>query len=114
MGKTFSTIWKKLFGSSHPFKISILGLADSGKTTLLYKLKLGKTVSTCPTIGSNFEEFTINNVHLQAWDIGGQKSIRNIWDSYYKGSHVGTSPSRTRDPDALRQPTRPVNARADA
>ena len=88
MGKAFSSIWSKLFGSNKPYKISILGLANSGKTTLLYKLKLGKTVTTSPTIGSNYEEFTINNVKLQAWDIGGQKSIRNIWDCYFKGSHV--------------------------
>ena len=88
MGSTLSSVWNKLFGSSKPYKISILGLANSGKTSLLYKLKLGKIVTTSPTIGSNFEEVTFKNVKLQAWDIGGQKSIRNIWDCYYKGSHV--------------------------
>ena len=88
MGGVFSSLWNKFFKSNRVYKISILGLANSGKTTLLYKLKLGKTVTTCPTIGSNFEEIDINNVRLQAWDIGGQKSIRNVWDNYFKGSHV--------------------------
>lgn len=32
-------------------KILMLGLDDSGKTTILYKLKLGEFVATVPTIG---------------------------------------------------------------
>jgi GTPase SAR1 family protein len=33
----------------------ILGLEGCGKTTFLYKLKLGEVVSTIPTIGFNVE-----------------------------------------------------------
>jgi small GTP-binding protein len=45
-------------------------------------------VQSHPTIGSNYEELNINNVHLQTWDLGGQESLRKIWDTYYKGTHA--------------------------
>ena len=38
MGLLFSRIWKKLFGANNEFKILILGLANVGKTTILYQL----------------------------------------------------------------------------
>ena len=34
----------------------MLGLDKSGKTTILYKLKLGEIVKTIPTIGFNVED----------------------------------------------------------
>ena len=33
----------------------MLGLDNAGKTTVLYKLKLGEVVTTIPTIGFNVE-----------------------------------------------------------
>ena len=37
------------------YKLLLLGIEDSGKTTLLYKLKLGEKVECIPTIGFNVE-----------------------------------------------------------
>ncbi len=48
--------------------------------------KLGKLVQSHPTIGSNYEEIKHKNLLLQTWDVGGQDSLRKIWDSYYKGA----------------------------
>ena len=54
MGKVFasriSTLFQSLFGKKK-FNILMLGLDGGGKTTILYKLKLGKIVQTIPTIG---------------------------------------------------------------
>ena len=36
-------------------RIAMLGLDCAGKTTILYKLKLGEVVTTIPTIGFNVE-----------------------------------------------------------
>jgi len=36
----------------------MVGLDAAGKTTILYKLKLGEVVSTIPTIGFNVEMVT--------------------------------------------------------
>ena len=63
-----------LFGSSaSQRRVLMVGLDNAGKTTLLYKLKLGEVVSTAPTIGFNVESVLHNNVNLTVWDIGGQE-----------------------------------------
>jgi len=58
-------------------------LDNAGKTTILYRLKLGNVVKTIPTIGFNVETIQYKNIKLQAWDIGGQTSLRPHWRSYY-------------------------------
>ena len=83
MGFLFSKILEFFTKNRNNFKIIILGLQEAGKTTILYRLSLGQFVQTSPTIGSNVEELTYNNVKFQAWDLGGQESIRALWDVYY-------------------------------
>ncbi|KAL3311172.1 hypothetical protein Ciccas_010250 [Cichlidogyrus casuarinus] len=68
-------------------KVLILGLDDAGKTTILYRLLYKEVMSTTPTIGSNVGELTWNNFNLLFWDIGGQKSLRPSWNTYYPGTH---------------------------
>ena len=53
MGNAFSlsSVLGKLFGSRE-VRILMLGLDAAGKTTILYKLKLGEVVTTIPTIGT--------------------------------------------------------------
>ena len=79
-------MWSKIFKSNKAFNILILGLANAGKTTLLYQMSLGKAVETTPTIGSNVEEITHKNVKFSAWDLGGQERIRSVWSTYYTRS----------------------------
>ena len=64
MGSLLSSFWNRLFKINKNFKIVILGLANAGKTSLLYKLKLGTVVNSHPTIGSNYEEIVHNNLSL--------------------------------------------------
>uniref|UniRef100_A0A673H7Q5 Uncharacterized protein n=1 Tax=Sinocyclocheilus rhinocerous TaxID=307959 RepID=A0A673H7Q5_9TELE len=40
-------------------RILMLGLDAAGKTTILYKLKLGQSVTTIPTVGFNVETVTV-------------------------------------------------------
>ena len=42
---------KGLLGGNQQFRILMVGLDAAGKTTILYKLKLGEIVTTIPTIG---------------------------------------------------------------
>jgi len=51
MGLTFSKLFDKLWGKKE-MRILMVGLDAAGKTTILYKLKLGEIVTTIPTIGS--------------------------------------------------------------
>ncbi len=83
MGFILSKVFELFSRSNDNFKIVILGLQNAGKTTILYRLSLGQLVSTQPTIGSNVEEISHNNVKFQAWDLGGQESMRSVWDVYY-------------------------------
>lgn len=50
MGITFSKLFDKLWGRRE-MRILMVGLDAAGKTTILYKLKLGEIVTTIPTIG---------------------------------------------------------------
>lgn len=51
MGLTFSKLFDKLWGKKE-MRILMVGLDAAGKTTILYKLKLGEIVTTIPTIGA--------------------------------------------------------------
>ena len=66
----------------------MVGLDAAGKTTILYKLKLGDVVSSIPTVGFNVEEVTYKNISFNVWDIGGQTQLRPLWRHYYCGSHA--------------------------
>jgi ADP-ribosylation factor protein 1 len=50
MGSVFGQLFKGLFGKKE-MRILMVGLDAAGKTTILYKLKLGEIVTTIPTIG---------------------------------------------------------------
>jgi ADP-ribosylation factor 1/2 len=91
-------------------RILMLGLDAAGKTTILYRLKLGDLLTTIPTIGFNVEtvkyktlEMTVYTPPLrftsffafcwvalasswQIWDVGGQDKIRPLWRHYYEGT----------------------------
>lgn len=60
-------------------QLRLLGLDGAGKTTILYKLALGKTVETIPTIGFNVERVAYRGRCLDVWDVGGQDKIRPLW-----------------------------------
>ncbi len=82
-----------------------VGLDAAGKTTILYKLKLGEIVTTIPTIGErgspvdvllrwtpcsgrgsapgpalfagfNVETVEYKNICFTVWDVGGQDKVR--------------------------------------
>jgi ADP-ribosylation factor protein 1 len=59
--------------------ILMVGLDAAGKTTILYKLKLGEIVTTIPTIGFNVETVEYKNISFTVWDVGGQDKIRPLW-----------------------------------
>lgn len=66
----------------------MLGLDNAGKTTILYKLKLGKSSKTVPTVGFNVETVKHKNVSFAVWDCGGQERIRPLWRHYFTGTNA--------------------------
>ena len=63
-----------------------LGIEKSGKTSLLYTMKLGEVVTTVPTIGFNVETLDFGSKKskdaVTFWDVGGQSKIRPLWRHY--------------------------------
>jgi ADP-ribosylation factor protein 6 len=90
MGGQLSKVMSKIFGSKE-MRLLMLGLDAAGKTTILYKLKLGQDVTTIPTVGFNVETVTYKNVKFNVWDVGGQDKIRPLWRHYFSGMLSSTS-----------------------
>ncbi|XP_052057841.1 uncharacterized protein LOC127698414 [Mytilus californianus] len=89
MGQLISKIYTLVSGlsSSVAANIVMLGLDASGKTTILYKIKLNETVKTIPTVGFNVETVgPFKGINLTVWDIGGQEKIRRLWQHYLKSA----------------------------
>ncbi|KAK9889069.1 hypothetical protein WA026_004341 [Henosepilachna vigintioctopunctata] len=85
MGLTISSVLTRLFGKKQ-MRILMVGLDAAGKTTILYKLKLGEVVTTIPTIGFNVETVEYKNISFTVWDVGGQNKIRKLWRHYYQNT----------------------------
>jgi ADP-ribosylation factor protein 1 len=84
MGALLSRVLSRLAHQER--RILMVGLDAAGKTTILYKLKLGETATTIPTIGFNVETVQYKKLEFTMWDVGGQDRIRPLWRHYYHGS----------------------------
>jgi len=85
MGSAFAKLFSRLFGKKD-MRILMVGLDAAGKTTILYKLKLGEIVTTIPTIGFNVETVEYKNINFTVWDVGGQDKIRPLWRHYFQNT----------------------------
>ncbi len=63
MGLALSKAFASLLGKKE-VRILMVGLDAAGKTTILYKLKLGEIVTTIPTIGFNVEYVSMSFLRL--------------------------------------------------
>ena len=106
MGLVFTKLWDRLAGKTD-MRILMVGLDAAGKTTILYKFKLGEVVTTIPTIGFNVETVEYKNISFTMWDVGGQDRIReelHCARHYYEGTnglvYVVDSNDRDRKEDA--------------
>jgi len=80
----------KLFASLYAkqLEVVLVGLENSGKTTLLNVLSQGAPLETVPTIGLNVKLVKKGGVTMKCWDIGGQEMYRKEWGRYTKGCDV--------------------------
>ena len=78
----------KLFDTNKEMRILMVGLDAAGKTTILYKLKLGDSLGnvTTPAIGFNVETVQYNQINVASWDVGGEDKIRPLWRHYYQNT----------------------------
>ena len=85
MGLYISKLFSGFIGNKE-MRILMVGLDAAGKTTILYKLKLGEIVTTIPTIGFNVETVEYKGISFTVWDVGGQDKIRPLWRHYFQNT----------------------------
>jgi hypothetical protein len=64
MGNSFHPLRKKVCCSTIKAKVILAGDYSSGRTTALYQMKLGETVSSTPTVGFNVESLPVEDCIL--------------------------------------------------
>ena len=74
-----------LFKSKKKIELCLVGLENSGKTTLLNVLSVGAPLETMPTIGLVVKMFQKEGVTMKLWDLGGQARFRAEWNRYTQG-----------------------------
>ncbi|XP_063281506.1 ADP-ribosylation factor 1-like [Pelobates fuscus] len=77
-------------GRMDPMKarIVMVGLDGVGKTTILYQMKLNKTMSTIPSIGSRVETLDpISSVSFTLWDVSAGAKGWPLIRHYLPDSH---------------------------
>ncbi|RYH04917.1 GTP-binding protein [archaeon] len=67
----------------HEARILLLGLDNAGKTSLLARLSEEEIDTVKPTQGFIVKTLKHENIRLNVWDVGGQKSIRPYWRNYF-------------------------------
>merc|ERR1712032_237231 len=111
-GLAFTKVWERMI-SKKDMRILMVGLDAAGKTTILYKLKLGEVVTTVPTIGFNVDTVEYKNISFTWGDVGGQDKIRPLWRHYYQGTNglifVVDSNDRDRIEDAKEELNKMLN-----
>nr|XP_061825114.1 ADP-ribosylation factor 4-like isoform X2 [Nerophis lumbriciformis] len=87
MGLVLSSVFGRLSGKKQ-IRILMVGLDAAGKTTILYKLKIGEIVTTIPTIGFNVETVEYQNISFTVCDVGGQDKIGPLWRHYFQNTQL--------------------------
>jgi len=77
---------RNLKKDNEEFRILMLGLDNSGKTTALKQLAGEDVTHITPTQGFNIKSVQHSGFKLNVWDIGGQKHIRPYWKNYYQNT----------------------------
>lgn len=87
---SFVVNWLKRLGliKTKEYRILIIGLDASGKTSMLYRLKLNENVIAIPTIGFNVETIDHKGISFTAWDVGGRDKIRPLIRHYFANTQA--------------------------
>ena len=59
----------------------LVGLENSGKTSILIQIKEKQFLDTVPTVGLNVEQIRFRSYSLTLWDVGGQAT--KLWKHYF-------------------------------
>ncbi|KAL2752701.1 hypothetical protein ACRALDRAFT_1044740 [Sodiomyces alcalophilus JCM 7366] len=81
--------------SKEEYSVILLGLDNAGKTTFHEQVKSlflasrpDPKLKTVPTVGQNVSTIDLPDMYLKIWDVGGQLTLRKLWQSYYASAHA--------------------------
>ncbi|KAF9962560.1 ADP-ribosylation factor-like protein 8B [Modicella reniformis] len=78
--------WLRSLFFKTEMELTLVGLQNSGKTTLVNVIALGQfSEDMIPTVGFNMRKVTKGSVTMKLWDIGGQPRFRSMWERYCRG-----------------------------
>nr|QXF29049.1 Arl8 [Gefionella okellyi] len=78
--------WIKSLFWKEEMELTLVGLQNSGKTTLVNVISTGEfQEDQIPTVGFNMRKVSKGNVSIKMWDIGGQPRFRQMWERYCRG-----------------------------
>ena len=78
--------WLRSLFFSKDMELSLVGLQNAGKTSLVSALTSGDfQEEMIPTVGFNMRKVTKQGVTMKMWDLGGQPRFRNMWERYCRG-----------------------------
>jgi len=86
MGAVLQKLLDSLY--SKQLEVVIVGLENSGKSTLLSVLASGAAQETVPTVGMDVKLVKRGGLQMKCWDIGGQAQYRQEWGRYTRGCDV--------------------------
>ncbi|KAL0449939.1 UNVERIFIED_CONTAM: ADP-ribosylation factor-like protein 2 [Sesamum latifolium] len=78
------SIIRKIKRKEKEMRILMVGLDNSGKTTIVMKINGEDTSIISPTLGFNIKTISYQKYTLNIWDVGGQKTIRSYWRNYFE------------------------------
>jgi len=92
--------WLKSLFWKQEMELTLVGLQNSGKTTLVNVIASGQfSEDMIPTVGFNMKKVTKGNVTIKLWDIGGQARFRSMWERYCRGVNAIVFVVDSADPD---------------
>lgn len=69
----------------------VLGLANSGKTTIVNSLMKMSDEEVVPTVGFSMEKLHFERCHLTVMDMSGQEKYQPLWEMHYEDTKVSNS-----------------------
>ena len=77
---------------SHQVNILIVGLDNSGKTSIIERMKLqsgkvpkgGMPQEVTPTVGFSVDEFSKGSLSFTVFDMSGAGRYRNLWERHFR------------------------------
>ena len=69
-------------------RVLVLGLSNSGKTTVVHALAGRLDEGVAPTMGYEVETTKLKGIKLTTLDMSGQQKYQALWDDFYGEANV--------------------------